>query len=96
MQSKPAPESHPPAFRHSHASKHLCIPGEDPGKLDALRAELRAEHQPATVTEELLVDEIAQHFWNMKRYRSFQSSMFAPVRVLSRARLLSAPNVSSG
>jgi hypothetical protein len=64
------------AFKHGFYSKSVCIPGEDPAGLDALSADLRAEHQPATTTEELLVDELAQHYWRMKRYRYLESTMW--------------------
>jgi hypothetical protein len=65
------------AFKHGIYSKFACIPGEDPEKLDALREDLRAEHQPASITEEMLVDELAHHFWRIKRYRYLESHMWA-------------------
>jgi hypothetical protein len=64
------------AFKHGIYSKFACIPGEDPEKLDALRADLRAEHQPACLTEEMLVDELAHHYWHIKRYRYLESHMW--------------------
>jgi hypothetical protein len=56
------------ALKHGIYSKFACIPGEDPEKLDALREDLRVEHQPASLTEEILVDELAHHYWRIKRY----------------------------
>ena len=64
------------SFKHGLYSKAVIIPGEDPAKFEALRAELTAEHRPVGVTEELLVDEIAQHYWRMKRYRSLEAQMY--------------------
>jgi hypothetical protein len=64
------------AIKHGIYSKFACIPGEDPEKLDALRADLRAEHQPASLTEEILVDELAHHYWRIKRYRYLESHMW--------------------
>jgi hypothetical protein len=65
-----------PEFPHAHPSQLVCIPGERADALDNLRAELAAEHRPATTTEELLVDEMAQHYWRMKRYRYLEASMW--------------------
>src|SRR3569833_1320112 len=65
------------SFKHGLYSKNLCIPGETPEDLDRLREDLRAEHQPATVTEEILVDELAQNYWNIMRYRYMESHMWA-------------------
>jgi hypothetical protein len=65
-----------PEFQHTPHSEIVCIPGENPKSLDALIADLRAEHQPTTPTEELLVDEMAQNYWRMKRYRQLEASMW--------------------
>ena len=64
------------AFKHGLYSKALLIPGEDPAKFEACRADLAAEHRPVGVTEEILVDEIAQHYWRMKRYRALEVQMY--------------------
>ena len=58
------------AFKHSLYSQQLVVPGEDPAEFDELRAKLRDEHQPANTTEEILVDELAQHYWRMRRIRA--------------------------
>jgi hypothetical protein len=63
-------------LKHGIYSKFACIPGEDPEKLDALRQDLRAEHQPASLTEEMLVDELAHHYWRIQRYRYLESHMW--------------------
>ena len=61
------------SFKHGLYSKQLIIDGEDPAEFDALRADLRAEHGPASTTEEILVDELAQHFWRMRRFRALEA-----------------------
>jgi hypothetical protein len=64
------------SFKHGLYSKSVLIPGEDPAKFEACRADLAAEHRPVGVTEEILVDEIAQHYWRMKRYRALEVQMY--------------------
>jgi hypothetical protein len=64
------------SFKHGLYSKAIVIPGEDPAKFEALRADLGAEHRPVGVTEEMLVDELAQHYWRMKRFRSLDAQMY--------------------
>jgi hypothetical protein len=64
------------SFKHGLYSKAIVIPGEDPAKFEALRADLAAEHRPVGVTEEMLVDELAQHYWRMKRFRSLDAQMY--------------------
>jgi len=61
------------SFKHGLYSKDLVCFGEDPAELDELRASLRAEHQPATETEEILVNEIAEHFWRLRRMRKYEA-----------------------
>lgn len=72
------------AFKHGLYSKQLILPGEDPAELDALRADLRREHQPATTTEDILVNELAEHYWRLRRMRKFE------------ARAMSADNFETG
>ncbi len=64
------------SFKHGLYSKALIIPGEDPALFEALRTDLAAEHSPVGLTEELLVDEVAQHYWRMKRYRALEAQMY--------------------
>ena len=61
------------SFKHGLYSKQLVLPGEDPAELDALRDDLRREHQPATPTEEILVNELAEHYWRLRRMRKFEA-----------------------
>jgi hypothetical protein len=58
------------ALKHGLAAESLVIRGEDPAELDALRAQLRADHSPAGETEAMLVEEIAQCWWRLQRARA--------------------------
>ena len=66
------------SFKHGLYSQELIIQGEDPAEFDHLRATLRDEHQPANTTEEILVDELAQHFWRMRRFRELEARAWTP------------------
>src|SRR5450755_4857468 len=71
------------SFKHGLYSSQLVMPGEDPAALDALKADLRSEHQPGNTTEELLVNEIAEHYWRIIRYRRMEAaSLSLPDEVL--------------
>ncbi len=61
------------SFKHGLYAKQLVVPGEDPAELDALRHSLRAEHQPANTTEEILVNEIAEQYWRLRRMRRYEA-----------------------
>ena len=61
------------SFKHGLYSKQLVLAGEDPAELDALRDDLRREHQPAGPTEEILVNELAEHYWRLRRMRKFEA-----------------------
>jgi hypothetical protein len=64
------------SLRHGLASGTLVIPGEDLSDFETLKAELIAEHQPATETEILLVIEMAQSWWLTQRAIHFQNECF--------------------
>ncbi len=59
------------AFKHGLYAREVLMDCEDPARFDALRADLRREHQPLNTTEEILVDELAQHYWRLCRLRRF-------------------------
>ncbi len=61
------------SFKHGLYAKQLVVPGEDPTELDSLRSSLRAEHQPANTTEEILVNEIAEQYWRLRRMRRYEA-----------------------
>ena len=58
------------------ASNTLVIPGEDPAELRALLADFIGEHQPATVTEQVLVEKMAQNQWLTLRAFRLQGETF--------------------
>ncbi|MBV9267736.1 MAG: hypothetical protein JO061_16325 [Acidobacteriaceae bacterium] len=65
------------SFKHGLYSKELVIPGEDPAELDSLKADLIAEHQPGNTTEEILVNEMAEHYWRLKRFRRVEAALMS-------------------
>jgi hypothetical protein len=65
------------SFKHGLYSKQLVLPGEDPAELDALKANLRAEHQPVSETEEILVNEMAEQYWRLRRARRLETDLLA-------------------
>jgi hypothetical protein len=64
------------AFKHGLYSKKLVIHGEDPAELDRLKDDLRAEHQPVNETESILVNEMAEQFWRLRRTRELETRAF--------------------
>ncbi len=66
------------SFKHGLYSKALVLPDEDPAELDQLRASLRAEHQPINITEEILVNELAENFWRLRRMREREAYAMRP------------------
>lgn len=48
-------------FRHGLAGVFRLVSWEDPAEFDDLVSLLRAEHQPQTPTEQILVERMAQH-----------------------------------
>jgi hypothetical protein len=51
------------------------LPGEDPEQYRALLDALRVEHQPQTVTEEILVNRMLQHHWLAHRAFLMQTAL---------------------
>jgi hypothetical protein len=64
-------------FKHGLYSKQLIMKGENSAELDALKADLITEHQPANTTEDLLVNEMAEQYWRLKRARRIEASIFS-------------------
>lgn len=54
-------------FRHGFTGVFSILPWEKQDEFDHLLGELRAEHQPATITETLLVEKMAQSYWLTQR-----------------------------
>ncbi len=66
------------SFKHGLYSRDLILPDESSVEFDHLRSTLRDEHQPANTIEEILVDELAQHFWRMRRFRELEARALQP------------------
>jgi hypothetical protein len=71
------------SFKHGLYSKELVLPNEDPAELDQLRASLRTEHQPINTTEDMLVNDLAENFWRLRRMREFETRAMLPENILN-------------
>ena len=58
------------------ASNTTVIPGEDPREFKALTDDLLNEHQPATATEQVLVEQMAHNRWLELRAFRLQTEAF--------------------
>jgi hypothetical protein len=63
------------SFKHGLYSKQLVTSDEEASALDSLKADLRNEHQPINETEEILVNEMAEQFWRIRRARAFEATV---------------------
>ncbi len=63
-------------LRHGFTGAFFVLPWEDLEKFEGLLAALKAEHQPATVTEFLLIEKMAQHQWLTQRALMLQTLTF--------------------
>ena len=61
---------------HGFASHATIIPGENPEEFKALVTGLMSEHQPATDTEQILVEKMALNQWLSLRAFSLQGKVF--------------------
>jgi len=59
-------------FRHGLTGAFRVLPTENQAEFDELLTSLRAEHQPSTITESILVDNMAQHYWLSQRAQRLQ------------------------
>jgi len=64
------------AMSHGLTSSKVVLPGEDSTQFHNLRQGLFDEHRPATPTETLLVEEMAQAHWRLERVRRRQDQAF--------------------
>jgi hypothetical protein len=63
------------ALKHGLAARKFVVaPDEKAEELEALRAQLRQDHQPETQIEEILVEEIAQNWWRVQRARQHEAT----------------------
>ena len=63
-------------FRHGLTGAFRVLPSESQEDFDQLLAALRAEHQPATITESMLVEKMAEHYWLGQRALRGQHACF--------------------
>jgi hypothetical protein len=64
------------ALKHGLASRDFVLgPEEKAEEYEALQAQLRLDHQPATQIEEILVEEIAQSWWRLQRARLHEAEI---------------------
>ncbi len=54
-------------LRHGFTGAFAILPWEKQEEFNTLLDELRAEHQPATITETLLIEKMAQSYWLSQR-----------------------------
>jgi len=64
------------AMSHGLTSAKVVLPGEDASQFQYVRRGLLKEHRPATPTEKLLVEEMAQAHWRLDRVRLRQDQAF--------------------
>jgi hypothetical protein len=64
-------------FRHGLAGAFRVLPSEDQDEFDALVCGLKAEHRPSTITECMLVEKMAQHYWLSQRAQRLQDLTMA-------------------
>ena len=62
---------------HGFASSTRFVQGEDPAEFNLLLDDLISEHQPATPTEQILVEQMAHHHWINLRATRLQDSIVA-------------------
>ena len=61
---------------HGFASNATVVPGEDPEEFKALLTDLATEYQPATPTEQILVEKMATNQWLSLRGFRLQGEAF--------------------
>jgi len=70
-------------FRHGFCSAFVVLDFEDREAYDMLLCGLRADHQPASVTESILVEKMAQHHWLSQRAVSLQNEALSDPQQLT-------------
>jgi len=64
-------------FRHGLTGAFCLLPDESQNEFNKLHADLSEEHQPATATESMLVNDMARHYWLYQRALRLQEGCFA-------------------
>lgn len=63
------------AIKHGLTGQQLVLKSENPADYDALRASLIEEHQPASESEAMLVERIAQNYWKILRAERYERTL---------------------
>ena len=63
-------------FRHGLAGAFRVLASENQDEFDQLLTGLRSEHQPSTITESMLVEKMAEHYWLGQRALRCQHTCF--------------------
>ena len=63
------------ARKHGLCSTMLMLPDEDPEQYQILREGLLREYRPATMTEDLLVTEMCENSWRLRRVRNREAEV---------------------
>ncbi len=64
-------------FRHGLSGSFTVLSWEDQDEFNLLEGKLLAEHQPATPTEDLLIEKMSQSFWLRRRALTLQQMCFS-------------------
>src|SRR6266545_2902246 len=64
------------SLKYGLYAETLILPGEDPAAFEALLDRLDAEHQPATLTEETFVSQIAMATWRRARIQRMEAAFY--------------------
>lgn len=64
-------------FRHGLTGAFCLLPDENSDEFNKLHTDLSEEHQPATATESMLVNDMARHYWLYQRALRLQEGCFA-------------------
>jgi hypothetical protein len=65
-------------LRHGLTGPFMVLAWEKKHEYEQLKADLFAEHQPTTLTEQMLVEDMAQSHWLRKRAITMQTLCFRP------------------
>jgi hypothetical protein len=64
-----------PKVRHGLASGQIIIPGESQAEFDALLQKFMDEYKPNQTTQEMLVQQLAVHYWLKERAIRLQAAV---------------------
>ena len=64
-------------FKHGFCGQFSVLPSESQDEFDSLFAALHRDHQPANLTEQILVERMAQHHWLGQRAIRLQTALLS-------------------